>query len=311
MRRTRIGTVIKGLGGLYEILLADAVQGECPTLTCRAKGSLRRDDGKLLVGDRVCVLTDSDTPDGVVIDRILPRQNQLIRPPMANLHRLYLTVAACAPEPSLLTVDKLLAICASRGIETAVVITKSDLNPDGAHALHALYTHAGYPVFCCGLDCEPQALRSDLHAHVRCGRIGAFAGASGVGKSTLVNRLFPDLHVETADISRKTERGRHTTRHVQLYPLVSGEDPGFLADTPGFSLLDFERFDFFSLEELPSLFPDLACFFGQCRYADCTHTGEGETECAVVRAAKQGQIASSRLASYQDIYRSLKNKKPY
>ena len=152
------------------------------------------------------------------------------------------------------------------------------------------------------------AVREYVFSHLSGGKIGAFAGASGVGKSTLMNAIFPDLSLETGDVSKKIGRGKHTTRHVQLYPVGNG---GFLADTPGLSLLDFERFDFFELSDLISAFPDLCEHSVNCRYADCTHSGEGAEECAVMRAAKDGLIENSRLASYRELYATLKSKNPY
>ena len=141
--------------------------------------------------------------------------------------------------------------------------------------------------------------------------MSAFAGASGVGKSTLMNALFPGLTLATAEISKKIERGRHTTRHVEIFDISSDADTGFLADTPGFSLIDFARFDFFSLEELLPTFPELVPYVGKCRYADCAHVGEGADECAVARAVQNGEIAPTRLESYRSIYRVLKEKTSY
>ena len=132
-----------------------------------------------------------------------------------------------------------------------------------------------------------------------------------MGKSTLMNALFPGLTLATAEISRKIERGRHTTRHVEIFDIDSTSDTGFLADTPGFSLIDFARFDFFSLEELLPTFTDILEHSGGCQYADCAHVGEGVQECAVARAAAEGKIAPSRLESYRSIYRVLKEKTTY
>ena len=143
------------------------------------------------------------------------------------------------------------------------------------------------------------------------GLTAAFAGASGVGKSTLMNALFPRLSLATASISQKIERGKHTTRHVEIFDIEDSADTGFLSDTPGFSLIDFARFDFFSLDELLPTFREFAQFLGGCRYADCAHFGEGADECAIARAARDGIIAESRLASYRAIYRVLKDKTDY
>ena len=126
-----------------------------------------------------------------------------------------------------------------------------------------------------------------------------------------MNALFPRLSLATAEISKKIERGRHTTRHVEIFPLSEETDCGFLADTPGFSLIDFQRFDFFELSDLEATFREFAPFRNGCRYADCAHTGEGRNDCAVMRAAEDGVISQSRLDSYRSIYKILKNKKKY
>jgi ribosome biogenesis GTPase len=143
---------------------------------------------------------------------------------------------------------------------------------------------------------------------MRRGAVAALTGASGVGKSTLLNRLFPELSLSTGEISRKIERGRHTTRHVELFPVRDG---GFLADTPGFSLLDFVHFDFFELDDLFDSFREFAPYLGKCRYSDCTHTGEGRSECAIARAVAEGLIPESRHESYRTLYRILKEKTKY
>jgi ribosome biogenesis GTPase len=156
-----------------------------------------------------------------------------------------------------------------------------------------------------------EALEEYIRENVTCGKTSAFAGASGVGKSTLMNTLFPTLTLATAEISRKIERGRHTTRHVEIFDIDSSRNTGFLADTPGFSLIDFARFDFFGLDELLPTFPELLPYVGSCRYADCAHVGEGEDECAVAKACSEGKIAPTRLESYRSIYRVLKDKNAY
>nr|MBQ8890168.1 ribosome small subunit-dependent GTPase A [Clostridia bacterium] len=299
------GKVIKGLGGLYEVLLDDGER-----VSCRAKGSLKREEEKVLIGDNVSVSFDDATPDGVVISTVLERKNALIRPAMANLDYLFITLAARKPTPVLETVDKLTAISEHNRILPIIIITKRDLGENEAEEYRRIYTSVGYPTFVTSSDvgCGINELRSYLENNLKNGATAAFAGASGVGKSTLMNALFPELSLATSDISRKIERGRHTTRHVELYEVFEG---GFLADTPGFSLIDFERFNFFELEHLAPAFREFGEYLGSCRYADCAHVGEGDAECAVVRAVKEGRIPASRLESYRSIYRVLKAKKSY
>ena len=304
------GKIVKGLGGLYEVRISEG--GVVSRMAMRAKGILKRDEERLLVGDNVTVTIDDTTPDGTVISALDERKNSLIRPPLANLDYIFIVFAAAKPAPVMETVDKLISIAEHNGISPVVVITKSDIS--SAHREYAeIYRLAGIPTFV--TSSEEGAGLAELSAYikenVRWGKTAAFAGASGVGKSTLMNALFPNLSLATAEISRKIERGRHTTRHVELYDIDGTVNTGFLADTPGFSLIDFARFDFFSLDELLPTFREFAPYIGGCRYADCAHVGEGTEECAVARAASEGKIAPSRLESYRSIYRVLKDKTEY
>lgn len=305
----KYGKVVKGLGGLYETRVEDE-NGISRTI-CRAKGVLKRDEDKVLVGDNVKILCDDSTPDGLVISEVLERKNSLIRPPMANLDYLFIVFSAKKPSPVIETVDKLVAISVHNGIEPVIVITKSDLGESIAEEYADIYRKVGIPTFVTSSEDKTgvEPLAQYIQTEVVCGKTAAFAGASGVGKSTLMNALFPNLALATAEISRKIERGRHTTRHVEIFEIQGGTDTGFLADTPGFSLIDFARFDFFSLEELIPTFPEFIPYVGKCRYTDCAHVGEGADECAIARAVLDGAIPESRLESYRSIYRILKEKK--
>ncbi len=305
------GKVVKGLGGLYEVRISDG--GEISRLACRAKGVLKRDEAKVLIGDNVTVSIDDSTPDGIVISHISERKNSLIRPPLANLDYLFIVFAAAKPSPVIETVDKLVAIAVHNSITPVIVITKTDLDSAAAEEYAAIYRLAGLPTFVTSSEAGEGIgeLSYYIKENVVFGKTSAFAGASGVGKSTLMNTLFPDLTLATAEISRKIERGRHTTRHVEIFDIEKTERTGFLADTPGFSLIDFARFDFFSLDELLPTFPELLPYVGKCRYADCAHVGEGAEECAVARAAAEGKIATTRLESYRSIYKVLKEKTTY
>lgn len=307
----KIGKVVKGLGGLYETRVAE--NGEVSRIVCRAKGVLKRDEEKVLVGDEVRITEDPDTKGGVVIAEVLPRKNALIRPPIANLDYIFIVFSAKKPNPVIETVDKLLAIANHNRITPVVIITKGDLDGEVAEEYRKLYEGVGIAAFVTSVKSLQgvDELKNYVENEVVGGKTAAFAGASGVGKSTLMNALFPNLSLATAEISRKIERGRHTTRHVEIFDIKEGLDTGFLADTPGFSLVDFERFDFLSLDDLLPAFPDLLSFTGRCRYSDCAHVGESESECAVAAAVKEGRIAESRLASYRAIYRVLKAKNKY
>ena len=312
MIKERVGRVVKGLGGLFVTRTVDE-NGKIEYISCRAKGSLKRDDEKVLIGDRVVISEDPETAGGIVISEVLDRKNALIRPPLANLDTLFILMAARKPQPQPETVDKLIAIAEHNGIEPVVIITKSDLDKEAAAELEKIYKSAEITVFVTssaasdGLD----PVREYINENVCYGRIAAFAGASGVGKSTLMNSLFEGLSLATSDVSRKIERGRHTTRHVELFDIGEGDSAGHLADTPGFSLIDFSRFDFFKLESLADNFRELRRYRGMCRYSDCAHTREGVDECAVARAAEAGEISRSRLDSYRAIYKVLKEKREY
>ena len=307
----KYGKVVKGLGGLYEVRIDEG--GEIGRLVCRAKGVLKRDEAKVLIGDNVTVTIDDSTPDGIVISEISERNNSLIRPPLANLDYIFIVFAAAKPSPVIETVDKLIAIAVHNSITPVVVISKSDLQAEAAEEYASIYRLAGIETFVTSSQIGEgiNEISTYIKNNVVSGKTAAFAGASGVGKSTLMNALFPNLTLATAEISHKIERGRHTTRHVEIFDIDRTADTGFLADTPGFSLIDFARFDFFSLEELLPTFPELVPYVGKCRYADCAHVGEGAEECAVARAANEGKIAPTRLESYRSIYRVLKEKTSY
>lgn len=321
------GRVIKGVGGLFTVRmrmpLPEEEREKMPldgaTVQARGRGVLRR-RGSLLVGDLVKVSYDDSSflrqedrvipsPDGtgIVIEEICPRTCALIRPPMSNLNVLFVTLAAAAPDPIAETVDKLICIAEFNGIEPVILVTKSDLAPDTAKELAEKYRRAGFVAFCTGRGDEEgrNALMEYIQTSLN-GKIAAFSGASGVGKSTMLNQLFPTLCLETGEISHRIERGKNTTRCVELYPLSEGEDCGYLADTPGFTMLDFERFDFFEKEDLPSTFREFAPYIGSCRYTKCSHTKE--QGCAIVEAVKRGEIAVSRHQSFISLYEVLKKK---
>ncbi len=305
------GKVVKGLGGLYEVQIDDG--GAVSRLSCRAKGNLKRDEEKLLIGDNVRVTVDDETPDGVVVSEILDRKNSFIRPPIANLDLLFVVFSAVKPQPVTETIDKLIAVAEHNSVEPCVIVTKSELAPEQSEMLADIYTSAGISAFVTSsaqeLGIEP--LRAYIYEMTAGGKCAAFAGASGVGKSTLMNKLFPGMTLATAEISKKIERGRHTTRHVELFTVESDTGRGYIADTPGFSLVDFARFDFMELDDLFPSFREFAPYLGKCRYADCSHTKEGAEECALAMAMQRGELSESRLASYRSIYEVLKNKKTY
>lgn len=312
------GKIVKGVGGKYTVLAADGAR-----YTARARGAFRHAQISPEVGDDVTLRIEEN--GDAYIESIGARRNLLIRPPMANLDILFITAAAAKPAPVLSTLDKLSAICVHGGILPVFVITKCDLDPAGGARIAALYEKSGFPAFtlrglgdgagdggdadesgdAAGLDpAEVAALRAFLAENLP-GKTAAFAGASGIGKSTLLNLLFPALALATGSISEKIERGRHTTRHVELFEA----DGGLVADTPGFSMLDFMRFDFMKVGDLADAFPDFAPYLGKCRYTKCTHLCEDG--CAVCEAVACGDIERSRHDSYVELYHTLKEKKEW
>lgn len=320
MEQTAIGKIIKGVGGLYTVrLLSDTILPTGSTLQCRARGAFRHEGITPLPGDNVR-LDGASAQDhrtakkgesaGYVIAEIEERKNALIRPPMANLDYLFVTLAAAAPTPILSTVDKLICIAEYNGIEPIPVITKNELDPPYAEELLTLYRSCGFTCFStCAQSGEGVEELNRFIKEQMNGKIAAFAGASGIGKSTLMNRLFPHLELSTSEISRKIERGRHTTRQVELFCLSEDADCGYIADTPGFSMLDFERFDFFEKEDLPRTMREFQPYIGACRYTKCSHTKE--EGCAILEAVREGHIPASRHASFCELYETLKAKKKW
>lgn len=324
MEYRKHGKIIKGVGGLYFVLLEggdDPLAGRiCPS---RARGVFRHNHITPVVGDEVEVIyTESsfEMKDGVpmpkedgrdiMISEILPRKNSLIRPPVSNIDIMFVAMAAASPAPVLETIDKMLSILEHSGIEPVVVVGKCELDRENAASLAEIYRLAGYRVFV--LSCKTGEGTDEIKDFVETeikGKTAAFAGASGVGKSTLMNVLFPDLGLDTSDISRKIERGRHTTRHVELFPIGEDFSEGCIADTPGFSMLDFERFDFFTKDELPMTMREFEPLIGCCRYTKCTHIKEDG--CAIVEAVGDGKIAKSRHESFVSMFNVLKEKKAW
>ena len=308
---TEKGRITSCQGGLYSVWLDSGKE-----LKCRARGSFRYKNTSPLPGDIATVKYAADADgnivtyekDGIllatdaVLLEIAPRLNALIRPPMANLEYMFVTMAASSPEPDLHTIDKMICIAEHNKIEPIIVIGKCELDPENARRIADIYRRAGFKVFL--LSCytgEGVQELSDLVMELLPERLMAFAGASGVGKSTLMNKLFPDLLLETSDISRKIERGRHTTRKVEIFRFFDG----YIADTPGFSMLDFEHFHFFDKECLVDTFREFREHVGTCKYTKCTHTKEDG--CSILEAVKEGSIPKSRHDSFLTLYGILKN----
>ncbi|MBQ9964736.1 MAG: ribosome small subunit-dependent GTPase A [Clostridia bacterium] len=287
------GLILQSIGGFYYVETADGV------FECKARGTFRKERVSPLSGDRVTVTVNADGTG--VVEEILPRRNSLVRPPIANVDQLAIVASVAEPKPNVLLLDKLIAIAEDNAIQPLVVITKSDL--EDTAALEAIYRMAGFPVFAVtNTETESAAALKD----VLTGKITAFTGNSGVGKSSLLNLIDPALCRETGEISKKLGRGRHTTRSVTLFPLSGG---GYLADTPGFSALDIERTQPIDKEALFDCFREFEPYFGKCRFTGCSHVHE--PDCAVRAAVEAGEIARSRFDSYVAMYEEAKLRKPW
>lgn len=293
------GRILSSIGGFYYVEAANLEQSPNTIYECRARGIFRKDHIKPLVGDRVMIdLLEEGTGS---LSAILERRNQLVRPPVANLDQLVIVIAVADPAPVPLVIDQMIAIAEKNAIEPLVVINKVDLGD--ARGWEDTYRLAGFPVLSLSaLDEESvEPLRQAL-----AGKVSAFTGNSGVGKSSLLNAMYPSLELATGEISQKLGRGRHTTRTVTLYPLPEG---GYIADTPGFSSLDMERAQPLLKEELPDCFREFAEYAGECRFTSCAHVKE--KDCAIRQAVEEGRIARSRYDSYVALYEQVKDKEEW
>ena len=303
------GIIISGVGGLYSVR---SDSGEI--FPCRAKGAFRRKGLSPLVGDRVSIRPPEASGKEYFIEEIFERKNSLIRPPMANLETLFVTFAPKNPEPSTLYLDKLLSIAVFNRIKPVVIITKADVSEELAESYANIYRKAGFPVFISSSE-NGKGVEELKEYILSLKGICAFAGASGVGKSTLMNALFPSLTLDTGVLSEKIARGKHTTRSVTLYSMTDlmegASSESYIADTPGFSMLDFIEFDFYTLEDLPHCFPEFEPYLSECRYTDCSHTKESASDCAIAAAIENGEIAKERHESYLSIYADLFGKRPW
>ena len=287
------GLVRKGIGGFYTVETPEGIY------TCTARGKFRKARISPYAGDRVRILGEEDGTGA--LDEILPRKNFLVRPPIANIDQLFIVTSLRDPSPDPLILDKTIAAAELEQIAPVLVLTKTDL--DDASPLQEIYSVAGIPCFAVssvtgeGVDQVGALLE---------GRISAFTGNSGVGKSTLLNALFPDLQLKTGEISQKLGRGRHTTREVELYKLEGG---GYVADTPGFSTFDIERYRMTDKEKLAFGFREFAPYLGACQFSSCSHTCE--KGCAVLQAVEEGKIPRSRHESYCAMYQEVKDVKQW
>lgn len=281
------GIITKAVGGSYYVAAADNVNN---VISCTARGIFRKNNISPCAGDRVTVILENKNQP--VIDKIHERKNHIIRPPLSNLDLALIVTSACNPAPNTLVTDKLISIFESKGIEPIIIITKSDLQSCDEFA--EIYRNCGFKViYMDNITGEGAEQILPLIS----GKLSALIGNSGVGKSSLMKILFPDITFNTAEISRKLGRGRHTTREAGLYPLKNG---GFIADTPGFSSVEVSRYGHIPKNELQYSFREFAPYLDKCRFNDCAHLKE--SGCAVLNALSEGKISASRHDSYRQLY---------
>lgn len=286
------GRILKGIGGFYY------VEAEETIYECKARGVFRKRGTTPLAGDWVQICIDNDTG---TIEKIFPRKNMLVRPPCANIDQMFLVTSVCNPSPNLLVLDKMIAVAEDQEMEPILVISKTDLQ--SADELEQIYQKAGIQVITVssvsgqGIE-RIQTLLKD--------KISVFTGNSGVGKSSLLNCISPEFQQETGIISSKLGRGKHTTRQIELLKLPCG---GYVADTPGFSTMDMERYNIVKKEHLQYCFREMKPYITQCKFSSCSHTCE--KGCAVLQAVERGEIAQSRHNSYAAMYEQVKDKKEW
>lgn len=279
----RTGRILSSLSGFYQVQTTDGV------VTCRGRGHLRRGPEIPLTGDMVEITVERGKG---MVEKILPRRNRFIRPAVANVDALVVFAANVNPVTEPFLIDRVAAIAGNQEVEVYICVNKCDLDP--AVELAQIYERAGFPVIRASAETGEgvEQLRQLIT-----GKLTAFTGNTGVGKSSMLNRLCPELALATGEVSQKLGRGRHTTRHVELYQL--GQDT-YVADTPGFASFDTEQMDVILKENLQYAFPDFAPYLGKCQFHDCSH--RAEPGCAVRGAVETGALEKTRYESYLRLY---------
>lgn len=283
MAEKATGRIIRSISGFYDVQIPGKV------ISCRARGILRKESNSPLTGDMVEITVEKGKG---MVEKILPRRNSFVRPAVANVDALVVFAANVNPITEPFLIDRVAAIAGDQEVPVYLCVNKCDLDP--AHDLVRIYEHAGFPVICTSAETGEgvEQLRQLLT-----GKLTAFTGNSGVGKSSILNRLCPELELPTGEVSEKLGRGRHTTRHVELYSL--GEET-YVADTPGFSSFDTDQMDVILKENLQYAFPDFGRYLSDCQFRDCSH--RKEPGCAVRAALENGHIEKTRYDSYLKLY---------
>ncbi len=286
------GKIIKGIGGFYY------VESEENIYECKARGVFRKEKITPLVGDNVVITVDDNGKNS--IDKIFERKNFFTRPPVSNIDNLVIVASTCEPKPNFLIIDRLTAVAVHKKVRPIVVFTKDDLQ--NADEIVKRYKFSGIDAF---VVSNKTGKGVDDLLNFLDGSTSVFTGNSGVGKSSLLNCINPDFSIETGEISQKLGRGRHTTRHVELFKIGNG----YIADTPGFSSLDFETNDIIRKDDLAECFPEFSEYLGLCKFSSCSHTGD--KGCKIVEALNEGKIDPSRYESYVTLYNEVKNLKDW
>ncbi len=284
------GMITKGIGGFYYVATKDGLY------ECKARGLFRKDEITPLPGDNVIISVIDEKSKRGYIEKILDRTSVLVRPAVANVEQLVAVIAAKSPEPDLMLLDKLLISAENCNILTVICINKIDLDPENKRkSIFVDYTKAGYSVI--ETSSKENTGFEELKAALK-GQISVFAGQSGVGKSTILNKIMDTMVMETGSLSDKIDRGKHTTRHAQLVELSDG---GYIVDTPGFSSFELMELEFSRLQYFYHEFED---FTEMCKFRGCSHVGE--TDCGVKRAVECGKISEDRYLRYVELYTILK-----
>lgn len=286
------GILMKSIGGFYYVR-CDGKEYEC-----KARGSFRKSGNSPVVGDKVVI---SVPEEGFAsIEEIKPRINKLKRPALANIDTLVIVCSTVDPEPNFTVIDKMTSAAVNNNMIPAIVVSKNDLK--SGERIAEIYRNSEFPVFLCSPDDTEDV--NKLKEFLK-GKVSAFTGNSGVGKSTLINRIFPELELQTGQISRKLGRGKHTTRVVELFEI----DGCFVADTPGFSTVDLQRYEMIDKTQLQYCFPEFEKYLGECQFTSCSHTCE--KGCRILQAVADGEIEPSRHKSYVAMYNEVKDIKEW
>ncbi len=288
------GIIIKGIGGFYYVKVDDTIY------ECRARGLFRKNKTIPLIGDKVLIKVNKEDNTGYV-EHIFDRITELKRPSVSNVNQAVIVFAAQKPDPNLWLLDRFLLLASYQGLDVIICLNKSDLDSEGkVDFIYNIYNRAGYKII--KTSCKNNSGIDEIKNLLK-NKITVFAGPSGVGKSTLLNSIQSNLKLQTGDISQKTSRGKHTTRHVELIELDLG---GWVVDTPGFSTLDI---DFLEDTELEKYFIEIYDKSSLCKFSGCSHYKE--PSCEVKKAVENGEISKSRYDNYLSMLQEIKKIRRY